>query len=268
MLFSVFLLLLTLLAIDVYAYRGVRKLFFHHRLLVIRKHILMTYWLVDVVFIVFSIIWAWYVRNSDLADHEKYRKFFVIMGGFMLIYLPKFILFLFTLFYDFKRMVLTLIATLLPSHHVRQKTLLSWRRSVIIPAVGLLAATGMFLATLYGVGIGRFNFTVVEQDVFFRDLPESFDGYRLVQFSDTHLGSYGNTKAVEAGLAIIDDLNADMILFTGDLVNNEASEAIQFVPFFRNCLPKMECIPFLETMIWATIAGGVPSKKRNQTLTN
>ncbi len=233
MLFSVIILLLALLAIDFYAFRGLGKLLSHHRLVVMRKLVLKSYWLVDVIFIVFSIIWAWYIRSSDMADHDKYRKFFVIMGGFMLIFLPKFILFLFTLLHDFKLIVLKLVATLLPSYPFKQKKLLRWRRSFIIPAAGVLAAMGMFFATIYGVGIGRFSFTVVEQDVFFSDLPESFDGYRVVQFSDTHLGSYGNTHAVRSGLEIINGLRADMIVFTGDMVNNEASEAFQFIPFFQ-----------------------------------
>lgn len=238
MLLSLLLLIALLLIIDFYGFRGMRKLFSHRKLTSLRSFALWSYWVIDIIFLVFAFFWAWHIRSSELDEYVKYRKFFVIFGGFMMIFLPKSAFALFTLIYDLKRVFLKFSASMLGAHPGVKFAVLKFRRSLIVPAAGFLAAALMFSLTLYGVGIGRNNFTVEEQTIWFDDLPESFDGYRIAQFSDTHLGSYSQTDAVQAGLEIINGLHPDVIVFTGDLVNNEAAEAMKFVDIFRTLQPK------------------------------
>jgi uncharacterized protein len=233
MIWSLLLLLASLILVDIYGFRGMRKLFSHRKLTPLRYFMLRSYWIVDIAFLLFAIGWALYIRNSNLEEYQKYRKFFWLMGGFMLIFIPKASFFLFTVFYDLKLLFIGVNRRIF-YRNARFYTLLSgWRNSLIVPAIGFVFAVLMFTITLHGVGFGRFNFNVVEQQVWFDDLPDSFDGYRVVQFSDTHLGSYSQTAAVQTGLKIINYLAPDLIVFTGDMVNNEALEAVKFIPYFQ-----------------------------------
>jgi uncharacterized protein len=233
MFWTVFLFTLFILIVDVYAYRGMKKLFSHGRLSPLRRFALKTYWLVDFLFLFFAIAWLLFIRNSQQEDYVQYRRFFLIAGGFAMIFVPKFSFFVFTVFYDLKILLLAFSQRVFISRPGTHRLLGRWRRSLIVPAVGLLFAALTFSITLYGVGFGRYNLQVETQEVWFEELPPAFDGYRMVQFSDTHLGSYSQTDAIEAGLEVINMLEPDLIVFTGDMVNNEALEAEKFLPYFK-----------------------------------
>lgn len=70
---------------------------------------------------------------------------------------------------------------------------------------------------------------VQEVELEFDRLPDAFDGYRIVQWSDAHLGTYnGRTAIVEKQIKTINDLHPDMICFTGDLVSRETNEALPY----------------------------------------
>lgn len=70
---------------------------------------------------------------------------------------------------------------------------------------------------------------VREVEMAFENLPDAFDGYRIVQWSDAHLGTYNGRRAiVERQINAINALNADMICFTGDLVSRETNEALPY----------------------------------------
>jgi len=84
----------------------------------------------------------------------------------------------------------------------------------------------------FGVWIGRYNFKVHEQTIEYTNLPDSFDGFKIVQISDLHLGSFDQRKRVQKGLDKIQALKPDIILFTGDMVNNRSVEARPFVEMF------------------------------------
>jgi predicted MPP superfamily phosphohydrolase len=89
-------------------------------------------------------------------------------------------------------------------------------------ALGLAAIP--FASILYGVFKGRYNFKVLKYTLHFEDLPAAFDGYQITQISDIHSGSFDNKEKVEYAIDLINEQASDAILFTGDMVNNEAAE--------------------------------------------
>ncbi len=101
-------------------------------------------------------------------------------------------------------------------------TLASRRKFISQLAIGLVAIP--FAGILYGVFKGRYNFKVLNYTLFFEDLPEAFNGYRITQISDIHSGSFDNKEKVEYAIDLINEQASDTIVFTGDMVNNEASE--------------------------------------------
>ena len=90
---------------------------------------------------------------------------------------------------------------------------------------GLLALFIPPLVMAYGAWIGRERPQLKEVELRLENLPESFDGYRLVQISDIHARSYANRqKSLQRIVGIINNQNPDLIAFTGDIITLDASE--------------------------------------------
>ncbi|MDR1021743.1 MAG: metallophosphoesterase [Prevotellaceae bacterium] len=91
--------------------------------------------------------------------------------------------------------------------------------------VAALAVGGAaLLAMLHGMVWGKYSYRVKEQVVYFRDLPQTFDGFRILQLSDFHAGSFSSPKDVQRGIDLANAQRADLFVFSGDMVNNLADE--------------------------------------------
>ena len=111
-------------------------------------------------------------------------------------------------------------------------------RRKFISQIALGIAAIPFTSLLYGMYKGKYNFRVLNYTLHFEDLPESFDGYRITQISDIHSGSFDNREKLEYGVNLINQQAADTILFTGDMVNNKASEMIPWKDLFGSLRAK------------------------------
>ncbi len=87
--------------------------------------------------------------------------------------------------------------------------------------------------TIYAITRGKYNYQVKELTLFFDDLPLEFDGFKIAHFSDFHAGSFDDLEQVRGGLQLISEGNPDMIVFTGDIVNNRPQEALPFVEMLQ-----------------------------------
>jgi predicted MPP superfamily phosphohydrolase len=105
-------------------------------------------------------------------------------------------------------------------------------RSEWVSWMALAVAAVPFIGLLYGLTSGRHYYKVHKETLTFPDLPEAFDGFTITQLSDIHSGSFTSRKGVEKGVAIVNDQQSDLILFTGDLVNNEAIEMDPWIDTF------------------------------------
>ena len=98
-----------------------------------------------------------------------------------------------------------------------------------VTCLGLGNGIAVFLLALYGIIWGWRELEVKQVDIYIEDLPEAFEGYRIAQLTDLHVGAYGdNTAFVERVVNETNALQADMIVFTGDLININAYEVIPF----------------------------------------
>jgi predicted MPP superfamily phosphohydrolase len=105
-------------------------------------------------------------------------------------------------------------------------------RTVWVSALALIIAAIPFVGLLYGLTRGRHYYKVRKETIYFDDLPQAFDGFTITQLSDIHSGSFTSQKGVEKGVSMVNDQKSDLILFTGDLVNNQASEMDRWIPVF------------------------------------
>jgi predicted MPP superfamily phosphohydrolase len=134
----------------------------------------------------------------------------------------KVVFFLFMFGEDIYRSIEGLISSLLRKREPDQ-SFLPGRRE-FLAKVGLAVAALPFGAILYGAWRGKYDYQVREYELSFNDLPEAFDGYTITQLSDIHVGSFDDREEVAYAVKLANDQQSDLILFTGDLVNNEAKE--------------------------------------------
>lgn len=106
-------------------------------------------------------------------------------------------------------------------------------RSEFLSKTALAAAAIPFGAMTYGIISGAHDYRVRRQIVKLPNLPKSFDGLTIAQLSDIHSGSFFNKTAVKGGVEMVLQEKPDVIFFTGDLVNNEASEVKEYIDVFN-----------------------------------
>jgi uncharacterized protein len=111
----------------------------------------------------------------------------------------------------------------LPERNISRSAFLSW--------LGIGLGTTMFGTLLYGFS-NKYRYQVNNIDLNFDTLPEPFKGLRIVHISDIHSGSFTNKEAVEKGVQKILEAKPDLILFTGDLVNDAAEEMNEYKEVF------------------------------------
>lgn len=157
--------------------------------------------------------------NPELIRQARnYTFFYLVISVTFLNLFPKFIFAL-----------LTIISFVL-------RRLAGKRTQLALLAGSLLLSSGIFAMAVYGIFWGRYNLYVERHDLYFDNWPKQLDGFKIVQLSDIHLGSYGkNTRVMEKTVQIVNQLNSDLLLFTGDLVNNFSEEVHGFEP----CLERL-----------------------------
>ena len=107
--------------------------------------------------------------------------------------------------------------------------LLRWMKRRWAAACAFIVAALIFGVMWWGAIVTPGTIEVNEVELEFANLPDAFDGYRIVQWSDAHLGTYnGHTAIVEKQINTINALHGDMICFTGDLVSRETNEALPY----------------------------------------
>lgn len=104
-------------------------------------------------------------------------------------------------------------------------------RSAFLSWLGLTLGTVFFGSILLGI-TNRYNYRIIRQRIKFPNLPPSFQGLRIAHISDIHCGSFNNTGAVARGIEMIMQQKPDLILFTGDLVNDRAIELKNYKQIF------------------------------------
>jgi len=104
-------------------------------------------------------------------------------------------------------------------------------RSIFLSWLGTAIGAGLFGSLIYGFS-NKYNYKVKKVRLSYSNLPSAFRGLKVVQLSDIHSGSFTDKQAVERGVEKVMALQPDLILFTGDLVNNQSSEMLNYIEVF------------------------------------
>ena len=159
----------------------------------------------------------------------------ITLGLLLLVLLPKIVLTFVLLMEDVLRLLMGTVTHF--RGHNSASFLPERRKFVSQVALGLAAVP--FLSLIYGMTIGKYNFKVIRQTLFFPDLPDAFDGFKITQISDIHSGSFDNEEKIRYAIDLINEQEADLLLFTGDIVNARAEEMHPWIDIF-NGLKKYE----------------------------
>ncbi|WP_121809760.1 metallophosphoesterase [Mucilaginibacter kameinonensis] len=105
-------------------------------------------------------------------------------------------------------------------------------RRKFISEIAVLVAAVPFTSFFYAMFKGKYDYKLHKTTLYFEDLPEAFDGFTITQLSDIHSGSFDNTEAMQRGIDLAKAQKSDLFVFTGDLVNNAASEIEPYIDRF------------------------------------
>jgi uncharacterized protein len=198
------LIILLWLGTDFYFYQALQKL-------VNSDALLWCYWLIDLL-LMSGIVAVIVVRRGSRSQQTLIAW---LMGMMLLTFVPRLFSLPFLIIEDITRLFRGF-----PS------------RTFWVSELTLGAAAVLFLFVLFGITRGRHFYRVRRQTIYFPDLPDAFDGFTITQITDVHSGSFTNTAGVQKGLDLVNAQRSDVILFTGDLVNNQASEMDRWISDF------------------------------------
>lgn len=112
------------------------------------------------------------------------------------------------------------------------------QRRKFLSQLALILASIPFGALMYGMYRGKYNYKVMSYEIEFDDLPNSFDGFTISHISDIHCGSFDNYEKVKYGIELINKQKSDVIMFTGDIVNNISAELDSWKDLFSKLTAK------------------------------
>ena len=215
------ILLAVFFIIEIYVYQSIRNI-------TTNNDIRIGYWVFTLL--AYGIILYWILTfNRASRDHQQIQ---LMVSAMMIFVLPKLLSVIFLLIGDFTRFVEFGF-----KYFTAKENYFPERRKFI--STTALAAAGIFsLLAIDGIIFGKYRHTVRKVKLRFKNLPENFKGYKIVQISDVHSGSFFNPQKLQKAIDLINEQDADVVLFTGDMVNNYADEFKPFIPLFKSIKAK------------------------------
>jgi predicted MPP superfamily phosphohydrolase len=153
-------------------------------------------------------------------------QFQMAMGLLLTVNIPKLVIIIVLFGEDVYRFLVKLVSLFYP-----EASSIPSRR-VFISQLALGLAAIPFASFIYGIIQGKYNFKVIKYQLSFKDLPDAFNGYTITHISDIHSGSFTNKEKIQYGVDLINQQQSDLLLFTGDIVNNKADEMDNWISVF------------------------------------
>ena len=216
------MMVLLTIVLDIVTFRGIKRIFPEFGF---RKRRTVRIVFTIQALLVLGILLGGLLLKNHVRDYRLTALYYYLFGGVMALYFPK-LLFVAVLIVDW-----LLLAINRRKRHSRR---LPPRRSRhVFAKCGIAVCLFFAVLLIWGMLFGNRNYTVEPVEITLDALPPAFDGYRIVQISDIHAGSFfGKTGCFREAVDIINRLHPDVIVFTGDMVNNFAEETDPLIPVF------------------------------------
>lgn len=210
--------LVFVIILEIYAFQAFKTL--------IKSKWFFIFYYVTSAIALFYIVYQLYHFDRSVGQTPKTMLTF---GLLLLLYVPKLLLTVILFGEDIIRFFAGLFGVITKSGS--EGFLPERRRFVSQIALGIAAIP--FASFLYGITIGKYNYKVIKQTLFFPDLPDAFDGTTITHISDVHSGSFDDAEKIQYAIDLINEQNSDMVLFTGDIVNTHATEMDPWIETFK-----------------------------------
>ncbi|KAA9041130.1 metallophosphoesterase [Ginsengibacter hankyongi] len=193
-----------------------------------RTIIFSIYWAISIIAIIGFILFVF--TGPDFLPRKVRTYLFATVIG---LFLAKFLAVVFFLVDDIRRLIQWASGKLffkntegetISEDHISRSLFLSW--------LGVAAGGTLFGSLVYGFS-NKYNYQVKRVSLKYDNLPASFKGLKIVHFSDVHSGSFTNKEAVKHGIEKIMAQNADLVIFSGDLVNDKTIEMKDYMDAFN-----------------------------------
>ena len=222
-------LVIVFLLIEIYAFQAFKTVF--------KKNWILKFYFIINALIIFNLLYRFikiYNNSLDFSDvFYNYLSipfaFFITLLGFKLIVIS------FLFIEDITRIIHSIFNFIFPSNESNK--FLTQRRS-FISKIALIIAALPIPFVIHGIYRGRHKYRVLSYELEFNDLPAEFDGYKITHISDIHSGSLQKINKVEYAVDLINKQNSDLVLFTGDFVNNKAIELNKWKKIFSKIKAK------------------------------
>ena len=213
---SLIILFVIIVLLEVYAFQAIKT--------ITKSKVIRYSWLF--VSIAVYVNFAYVALTYDRTQGQT-PQFQMAMGILLTVLIPKLVVLIFMFGEDIYRWILKLISAVTSGNTMP----LAGRRK-FISQISLGLAAIPFMSFIYGIVQGKYNYKVLKYQLTFKDLPEAFDGFTITQISDIHSGSFTNKEKIQYGVDLINEQKSDIILFTGDIVNNKADEMDNWIAVF------------------------------------
>ena len=230
---GVIIFLSLMLLLDLYVFQSI-KIVTNTSTIRTRNLVVISYWTVVALSVISFLLFV-YTPQDFFGKKIRVYLFAMVIGFFM----AKLLAATFFVIDDIRRIIQWTFSKAVASPTVAQSTdgdALS--RSVFLSWMGLIAGSSLFGSLLYGFS-NKYNYKVVKHKLSFDNLPSSFKGLKIIHISDIHSGSLLDKAAVEKGIKMIVEQKPDVIFFTGDLVNDRATEMDGYMDLFSKITAPM-----------------------------
>ena len=225
MIFRFLIFIAIWLLVDLYVFQAMKTVFTGPKAVYVNY----AYWLFDIVLMVIII----YVGASGKMAGGPPKGGSYIMGLAILSLAPKIIVTPFLLIEDIVRLIQGgYVGIQKMRHAVGSEDLHIWGRRKFVSQIALGVAAIPFVGTAWGMIKGKYDYRVHKVKIAFKDLPDAFHGFKITQLSDIHSGSLDDVAAVRRGIELANAQKSDILVFTGDLVNNVATEMDPWIEHF------------------------------------
>ena len=170
------------------------------------------------------------VVGAPLDDPIKYRQLFAPLSVFILVYIPKAAAALLLIIFDIVRFFSSFFGR--KRNNAKEK---KPRHPLYVAALLLLLVVLGFC--VYGFTFEKTHVKIQKEEFYFSQLPKSFEGFRIVQIADLHLGTFTDVAIVKEYLKTIHELSPDMLVMTGDMINVTDTELAPYQKDFKAINP-------------------------------
>lgn len=220
------ILIFFLFLLDLYVYQAF-KLFIKGLSPAWETGLSIAYWMVPVLLIILLLM------DQFIPDEPNQMPGLVHARAFMIcLYLPKLLALPILLIDDVRRGIFWLI------NNMGSEITYNPSRSRFLTTTGFILGSIPFVALVYGMIRNPYRYKVFRTKLPIKSLPEALEGLKIVQISDIHTGSFTYKEPVKESVKLINELEPDLVFFTGDLVNDRTEEALDYIDVFEKITAK------------------------------